>query len=448
MENPLINRLQRQIFKNQQFIFHLGSSYALIGVNMLVMIFLTPTLIHNLGNEGYGIWLILFTIVNYFNLSSFGFGQTFTLELIKKKAKPKEVNKLVNTLLFSLFVFAAATFPVFLLLQFNLDWFKLSEVNLPIASKSFWIIYIVFFINFLGQLPFNILFAQHKLSIRNGIEMGRIILNFLLSIWVLKKGGTVLSLSIVTLVVAVLYNLTLYIVAKRVLVFEIDYQHYSNKLFKKFLKPSFHYFLLGLAMQVIIFSDSILVSTLLSPALVPLYALALRLPDVSMRFIFKIADVKVPKITTLFDSKDWYRLWLLHNRLLWITAAAAAGVCLLLLTLGPWVIRIWIGNFEVRYSLLFLFTLNMFVQCILHIQAIFLQCMGMHERSSILVMMGIPVIIFSSWLLSGPYGLEGIAIASTGTQCILGILIVPQFYLFMKERVNQTGHNLSILKIK
>lgn len=444
----MIDRIQRQIAKNQQFIYHLGSSYALIGLNMATMFLLTPALLHGLGNENYGIWIILFNIVNYFNLSSFGFGQTFTLDLIKKKDKPKEVNKLVNTYLFSLFIFAAATAPIFLLLQFNLHWFKLSPDNIPMASKAFWIIYIVFFTNFLGQLPYNILFANNRLSLRNGLEMGRVALSFVLSYWVLNHDGTVLQLSIVTLAVGLTYNLALFIASKQVLDFEIKYDHYSKKLFRKFLKPSFHYFLLGLAMQVILFSDGIMVSTLFNAALVPIYSLALRIPDVSMRFIFKIADVKIPKVTSLYDGKDWYKLWLLHNRLFWLTMASAGCVCIILLTFGPWIMNTWIRNFEVNYSLLLIFSLNMFAQCLLHVPAIFLQSLGMHERASILAMFGAGVTIGLAWFLSGPLGLMGIALATTSVQFVVGILVVPQFYTFMKKKMELTGYSLSLFSLK
>ena len=140
LENSIFSKIQRQLLRNQRFILHLGSSYALLGVNMVSMFLLTPSLIQHLGKEQYGIWLLLFGITNYFNLSSFGFGQTFTLELIKKQNRPKEVNRLINTLLFSLFIFAACTFPIFLIIQYNLQIFKISAPMLPEASRSLWLI--------------------------------------------------------------------------------------------------------------------------------------------------------------------------------------------------------------------------------------------------------------------------------------------------------------------
>lgn len=437
------------MLRHRRFILHLGSSYVLLAVNMGTMFLLTPMLIRRLGNEQYGIWLLLFGITNYFNLSSFGFGQTFTLELIKKQNKIKEANRLINTLLFSLFLFAAGTFPVFLLIQQNLDMFRISPGLLPLASRSLWLVYAVFFLNFLAQMPYNVLFARHRLGLRNAIEIGRVLLNFGLSLLVLYRGGGILELSAVSVVTAILYGFVLFISARRHLAFQIHFQHFSMKMFRKFLRPSLHFFLLGLSMQVIVFSDSLLVSSLESPALVAVYTIALRLPDVSMRLIFKIADVKAPKITSLYDSASWTGLWLLHNRLFWLSAAASGMVAVFLLLAGPFIIHLWIGpEFHVSQTLLLIFCLNMFTQAILHVPGIFIQSMGMHERAAVFSLAGAVLSVTGAWFFSKSLGLTGIAIAMCGTQFLVGILVVPQFYRFVYLRLQDQKKSLNLFRLK
>jgi O-antigen/teichoic acid export membrane protein len=449
LENPVFSKIQRQLARHRRFILHLGSSYALLAANMGAMFLLTPMLIHRLGNEQYGIWLLLFGITNYFNLSSFGFGQTFTLELIKKQHQSAESNQLVNTLFFSLFLFASATFPVFLLIQHHLDIFRISPGMMPVASRSLWLVYAVFFINFLSQMPYNVLFARNRLGLRNGIEIGRVLLNFGLTFLVLSTGGGIEELSLISLLTAIIYGLALLFGASRLLRFQIRLKHFSKEIFRKFLRPSLHFFMLGLAMQVIVFSDSLLVSSLESPAMVAAYTIALRLPDVSMRLIFKIADVKAPKITTLFDAASWQGLWLLHNRLFWLSAGTSAMVALLLLFLGPAVIHLWIGpEFHVNSMLLLIFCLNMFTQAVLHVPGIFIQSMGMHERASILSMIGAVVSVTGAWYFSKSLGLTGIALAMCGTQFLVGILVVPQFYQFLYLRLREQGKFPNIFQLK
>jgi O-antigen/teichoic acid export membrane protein len=451
LENAIIGRILRQLSRNQRFIYELGSSYALLGLNMVTMFVLTPALVRNLGKESYGIWLVLFGITNFFNLSSFGFGQTFIIELIKKQDKLKEVNKLVNTFLFSMFLFGLGTFPIFLLIQFFLlgPIIKISSELLPEASKSFWLIYLVFFLNFISQLPFNILFARHKLSLRNGLEMFRIASVFLASIYVLKTGGGLLQLSSVTLLSTIVYTIALFVVSKYQMVYDLHYSHFSNKQFRRFLKPSFHFFLMGLAQQIIVHSYSILVSSLQNASLVVMYSVALRIPDTSMRLIFKFSDVKVPKITSLYHQRDWVGLWLLHNRLLWLTLGLAAIGALGLVFFGPWIIDLWMGkDFGLNYFLLVVFTINMFALCVIHIPSVFLQSMGIHERSSIISMIGAPISIVAAWYFSKLYGLEGIAVALCGIQLLVQILIIPEFYSLVKNGLKEKNININPFLIR
>jgi O-antigen/teichoic acid export membrane protein len=449
LENLLFGRILRQISRNQRFLYHLASTYALLGVNMVTMFFLTPMLIHHLGNEGYGIWMLLFGITNYFNLSSFGFGQTFTLELIKKQQKAGDVNRLVNTLLFSLIFFACATFPIFLVIHFNLGVFRISESFLRLASRSLWLIYLVFFLNFIAQLPANILFARNKLGLRNAIEIGKVLASFGLTIWVIKSGGNIARLSAVTVLVTLVYLLVLFWNSRVHLQFELNFKYYSKKLFRKFLKPSLHFFMLGLAMQIIVFSDSLLVSSLQSPALVAAYSIALRIPDVAMRLIFKIADVKVPKIPMLFDKEGWLELWHLHNRLFWLTFGAAGAILLFLLLFGRDVIQLWMGSdFHLNETLLLIFALNMFTQCLLHVPAVFLQSLGMHQRASILSMIGAPISIGMAWWFSKSFGLEGIALAMCGTQFLVGIFVIPQFYRFIQSKLSLKDRPMHLFQLK
>lgn len=446
MENSLYSKIQRQLAKQQKFIYQLGSTYALLGLNMATMFVLTPVLNKNLGQETYGVWLVLFNITNFFNLSNFGFGQTFTLELIKNQENPKEVNKLVNTYLFSLVLFTLGTFPFFLLFQFFLlgPVVKISPALLPEASRSFYLVYLIFFLNFIGQVPFNILFARHKLSLRNGVEMIRVGLNFVASLWILNAGGSLVKISAATLLVTLLYVGLLFYYSHQNLKYHLHFQHFSKKQFRKFLRPSFHFFLLGVAMYIIVYSDSLLVSSLKSAALVALYTVALRIPDTSMRLIFKIADVKTPKITTLFSQKSWPQLWMLHNRLFWLTFGAASFVTLILLVLGPDIITLWMGkDFELHYGLLVIFSLNMLTQCLMHIPALFLISMGMHERSSILAMVFAPLSLLFAWWMSKDLGLEGIALAMCGSQLLVGLIAIPQFYFFMKEKSRENRFRFS-----
>jgi hypothetical protein len=72
----------------------------------------------------------------------------------------------------------------------------------------------------------------------------------------------------------------------------------------------------------------------------------------------------------------------------------------------------------------------------------------MHQRASIYSMIGAPVSIFFAWYFSRFYGLEGIALAMCGTQFLVGIFVVPQFYNRVFSQLKQMGRPFSIFSIK
>jgi Na+-driven multidrug efflux pump len=79
----------------------------------------------------------------------------------------------------------------------------------------------------------------------------------------------------------------------------------------------------------------------------------------------------------------------------------------------------------------------------MHIPALFLISMGMHERSSVLAMVFAPLSLGFAWLLSKNLGLEGIALAMCGTQFLVGLIAIPQFYSFMREKSKETNFRFS-----
>ena len=57
---------KRQIIKN------VGSSWFSLGINVLVGLFLSPFLVHYLGDSAFGIWVLIFSITGYYGLFDLG----------------------------------------------------------------------------------------------------------------------------------------------------------------------------------------------------------------------------------------------------------------------------------------------------------------------------------------------------------------------------------------
>src|SRR6516225_1877204 len=55
-----------EIFKN------VGSSWISLGVSILVGVFLSPFILHRLGDTAFGIWVLIFSVTGYYGLFDLG----------------------------------------------------------------------------------------------------------------------------------------------------------------------------------------------------------------------------------------------------------------------------------------------------------------------------------------------------------------------------------------
>ena len=84
---------KREIIKN------VSSSWFSLGVNILVGIFLSPFILHRLGNTAYGAWVLVFSVTGYYGLFDLGV-RSFIIRYVSTytaKNNMKKLDRLINT---------------------------------------------------------------------------------------------------------------------------------------------------------------------------------------------------------------------------------------------------------------------------------------------------------------------------------------------------------------
>src|SRR5580698_1462522 len=90
-------------FNRGQILKNVGSSWFALGVNVLVGVFLSPFIIHRLGDDAFGLWVIIFSVTGYYGLFDLGIRSSIVRYVAKYSAtdEHEELNRLVNTAMFS-----------------------------------------------------------------------------------------------------------------------------------------------------------------------------------------------------------------------------------------------------------------------------------------------------------------------------------------------------------
>src|SRR6202049_22359 len=86
-----------------QIIKNVGSSWFALGVNILVGFFLSPFILHRLGDTAFGIWVLIFSVTGYYGIFDFGIRSSIIRYVSKYTATQdiEEVNRLINSAMFT-----------------------------------------------------------------------------------------------------------------------------------------------------------------------------------------------------------------------------------------------------------------------------------------------------------------------------------------------------------
>ena len=162
-------------------------SFLVKGLNVLVCFLLVPFTISILNNEKYGIWITVFSIVNWFNIMDIGLGNGFRNKFaetitIKNYSKGREY---VETLYSATILISSLFLILFLIVNFYLDWNKI--LNVTHFNENLNSIVLVVFVLFCFQLVLKnistILLAIQKTTYSNALVLLGNLTSFLLIIF-------------------------------------------------------------------------------------------------------------------------------------------------------------------------------------------------------------------------------------------------------------------------
>src|ERR1700681_2975499 len=90
-------------FEKKQILKNVGSSWSALAINVIVGIFLSPFIVHHLGDAAFGIWVLIFSITGYYGLFDLGIRSSIIRYVSKYTATDdrEKLAQFVNTALFT-----------------------------------------------------------------------------------------------------------------------------------------------------------------------------------------------------------------------------------------------------------------------------------------------------------------------------------------------------------
>lgn len=341
--------------RNSIQIKNILNASGLKAIGMGLNFILVPLLISVLGKAEYGIWVTVFSIINWIFTFDLGFGQGLRNKLTESLSKNdfERSNKLISTTYLIITIIAIIFFLVgTLLLNFSNPNEILNYYNDEGNSLKLFIFVAFTFtlLNFILSLYKKLLLADHKSYI---IELVNtlFLLTFVSFVFIYKWFGS--SNTLITLMIYFGGLNALFAIGSTIYFFRSNSQlrfstdYFSKELINNLLKTGASFFLIQASILIIFSTDNIIISYLLGPEAVTDYSVVQKLFQI---FVVVYSTILIPSWGLYVHAivKNDYN-WILSNLKKMIkifTLIFLVGLVVLINTSS--IIKLWVGN-KVHY---------------------------------------------------------------------------------------------------
>jgi O-antigen/teichoic acid export membrane protein len=398
---------------------NIGSTWAVTVVTIGVTYFLMPFVLHTLGEDGYGSWMLINSITGYLGLLVLGVPMASVRYFAQHVAErdTRKLNDAIGSCIGLYLLMGAAA----LLVGVGLFAFFTLAYDIPAAWRSeahmaFGLVVLSVAAGFVAMLPEGIFAAHHDFVLRNCVVLGRLLLRLGLTVVLLTLRASLVFLALVQIVCCVFeFSVSWFLIRRRYPGVRMKLTDFDWKMVRQIFAFSLYVLLLNVGGRLSFETDALVIGAFMDVGRIPFYTVANTLVIYLMEFVIAIAAVVMPMATKLktegrtSDLRDIFLKWSKIATSLTLMAG------LFLIVLGPTFIGWWIGpDFEGPAGQV--------LQILMVSSLVFLPVRGVAQAILMgLGKPGIPTIAFLiagilnlalSLVLVGPLGLTGVALGT------------------------------------
>jgi O-antigen/teichoic acid export membrane protein len=418
-------------FEKKQILKNVGSSWSALATNVLVGIFLSPLILHRLGDAAYGIWILIFSVTGYYGLFDLGIRSSI-IRYVSRYTATGETDKLarfVNTSLFSYTVIGSVTMMLTVALSPYVG--KLFHIPLAMQHQSYVLLLLVGAAVSLG-FPLGVfggmLEGLQRFYILNWTSIGATLLRAALIVYFLNRGYGLITVALITVSLPVVSSIVRAVTVFQLCPVPLGFRYVDKDSFRHMATYGGTTFLVLVAAQLRFRTDELVLGRMMSTVAITYFSIGARIVDYSQEFVSSMAQIFVPMASQSDARGDLERLrkvYIAGNR---VCTLLIFPIAIVLILLGKHVIRIWVGARYVPHSYPVLVVLIIpFTLMLMHgASGRVLFGMGKHQSLAKVTMMeGIANLILSVVLVP-PLGVFGDALGTAIPMCCTFLFFMPR----------------------
>jgi len=418
-------------FDKGQILKNVGSSWFALGLNILLGIFLTPYILHRLGDTAFGLWILIFSATGYYGLFDLGIRSSIIRYVAKYVATDaqEELNRLVNTAMFSYGGIALVTMAITVIASVYVT--KIFRIPGEFGETARWLLLMVGTSVSLG-FPLGvfggILEGLQRFYLLNFTSISSMLLRALLIVIALEHGRGLLTIAFITVSLPLLGGLINGVAVFWHLRLRLGASYVSRSSLRQIASYGGTTFLILVAGRLRFKTDALVIGTFLSATAVTYFTIGSRLVEYSTELVHSMAQIFLPMSSqsdALGDLARLRKIFVAGNRM---CALVILPVCAIWVILGKSVIEAWVGARYVATSypvlLILLFPSTMMLMQTASSRVLF--GMGKHQMlAKVTLAEGIANLVLSV-LLVRKFGIVGDAIGTAIPLSCTVLLFIPQ----------------------
>lgn len=428
-------------------------NYCIIGLNILTGLLYTPYMLRCLGQNEYGLYSLVASVITYLTLLDFGFGSAIVRYTAKiKAAQTKQDEWRLYGMFLTGYAFIGLLVTIAgVALYFNVDrMFDRTMTSAEIHQAQIMMGLMVF--NLAVTFPFSvfgsIISAYEKFVFQRTVNILRILLSTGVLIAVLALGFKAIALVIVQTIFSITTMLINVFYCKYKLKIKIWFNHFNFALLKEIMIFSWWNFLGAIVDRIYWGAGQFILGIYSGTVAVAIYSLAIMLMNLYMSMSTSLNSVLLPRITVLAVKKENDKqisdLFIRTGRLQFcVLAFILSGF----IVFGKPFIQLWAGtNYMQSYLITILFYIALLCPLIQNVGITVLIARGQMKFRSLCYLAISVACLGAQILLADKWGAIGCAIATCGT-LFLGQWIIMNIYYHKKQNLDILSFWSQIIKM-
>lgn len=414
-----------------QALRNISSSWFGLGTNLVVGFFLSPFILHRLGDDAFGLWVLVFSLTGYYGLFDFGIRSSIVRYVAQFKATGEKdsLNRFINTSLFTY----GGTGLVLLLVTVAASFYVTSFFRIPVglqwsARALFLVVGTAVAIGFPLSVFAGVLEGLQQFNWLSLTQAGYNVGRAVLIVVALRRGGGLLTIALISMILNLSTYAVYFAVVQRQLAVRYALRYVDRESFRKMVSYGSITFVAAIASQLRFYSDATVIGIFIGSAAITYFSIGSKLVSYSSNVTQSMAQIFTPmssQFNATGDMERLRRILVMGNR---ACALIVFPLCATLIILGKSVIEVWVGAkyVPIAYTVLVLLMVSDSTQMAQSASGKILYGMARHRTLAFVWLAeGVANLILSIVLLRY-YGVIGVAIGTTIPQLCTNLFFLPE----------------------